>query len=97
MKSLTASRSWKRMAIAGAAAFAVVALSACTSGMETTTSSDAPAAGPSDGPLTIAFLQKQGDQQYFIDEADGAKEAAEAAGDVSINVVDLGTDSNKAI
>ncbi|MET4638359.1 substrate-binding domain-containing protein [Mycetocola sp. 2940] len=78
------------------AAFAVVALSACTTGMETGSSNE-PASGPKEGALTIAFLQKQGDQQYFIDEANGAKEAAKAAGDVTINVVDLGTDSNKAI
>lgn len=86
------------MALAGAAAIAMLALSACTSGMETSSApAEAPEAGQSDGPLTIAFLQKQGDQQYFIDEADGAKEAAAADGNVTVNVVDLGTDSNKAI
>ncbi|WP_291039061.1 substrate-binding domain-containing protein [Herbiconiux sp.] len=98
MITFTARKTWKRVAAASVAAVALVALSACTSGMETgTSSSDSAASGPTDGPLTIAFLQKQGDQQYFIDEANGAKEAAEAAGDVTINVVDLGTDSNKAI
>ncbi|WP_066043412.1 substrate-binding domain-containing protein [Herbiconiux solani] len=98
MKINTARSPWKRAAAAGVAAVALLALSACTSGMETGggAASGAPA-GPKDGALTIALLQKQGDQQYFIDEADGAKEAAEAAGDVTINVVDLGTDSNKAI
>ena len=85
---------WSRAAAVSMAAFALVALSACSSGQETT--SAAPEAAD-DGQLTIAFLQKQGDQQYFIDEADGAKEAAAAAGDAKINVVDLGTDSNKAI
>jgi L-arabinose transport system substrate-binding protein len=96
MNKHTASRSWKRIAIVGVAA-AALALTGCTSGMESSDTSTGSAAGPSDGPLTIAFLQKQGDQQYFIDEANGAKEAADADGDVSINVVDLGTDSNKAI
>ncbi|WP_082465906.1 substrate-binding domain-containing protein [Agreia sp. Leaf210] len=96
MNSHTATRSWKRIALVGAAA-AVLALTACTSGMESSDTSTGAAAGPKDGPLTIAFLQKQGDQQYFIDEANGAKEAAKADGDISINVVDLGTDSNKAI
>lgn len=74
---------------------ALFALSACTSGQETATPNEG--SSTKDGELTIAFLQKQGDQQYFIDEANGAKAAAEEAGDVTINVVDLGTDSNKAI
>ena len=86
--------SWSRAAAVSVAAFALVALSACSSGQET---SSPAAEGADDGQLTIAFLQKQGDQQYFIDEADGAKEAAAAAGDAKVNVVDLGTDSNKAI
>lgn len=92
----TRSRLWARTAASGVAVLALAALAACSSGME---SAD-PAAGgrgPSDGPLTIALIQKQGDQQYFIDEADGAKEAAKADGDVTINVVDVSTDSNKAI
>jgi len=92
----TRSRLWARTAAGGVAVLALAALTACSSGME----SAEPAAGdkgPSDGPLTIALIQKQGDQQYFIDEADGAKEAAKADGDVTINVVDVSTDSNKAI
>lgn len=87
---------WRRAAAATMAALSLVALSACSSGMETDSPSAAPG-GDDDGTLTIALLQKQGDQQYFIDEADGAKEAAAEAGDATINVVDLGTDSNKAI
>lgn len=87
---------WNRATAFGVTAIALMALSACSSGMESSDAGDAPAK-TSDGALTIAYLQKQGDQQYFIDEANGAKEAASAAGDVSVNVVDLGTDSNKAI
>jgi len=95
MNRITA-RGARRGTLAGAVALtALIALSACSSGMETAAPGEA--AGPTDGPLTIAYLQKQGDQQYFVDEATGAKEAAEAAGDVTIKVVDLGTDSNKAI
>ena len=95
MNRITA-RGARRGTLAGAVALtALIALSACSSGMETAALGEA--AGPTDGPLTIAYLQKQGDQQYFVDEATGAKEAAEAAGDVTIKVVDLGTDSNKAI
>lgn len=92
---ITARSSRRSTIMVGVAALALV-LSACTSGAETTT----PAAGsaePKEGPLTIALLQKQGDQQYFVDEANGAKEAAKAAGDVEIVVANLETDSNKAI
>ncbi len=86
------------VAVAALATTAALALAACTSGQESPTGSTdgaAPAAG--DGALTIALLQKQADQQYFVDEADGAKDAAATAGDVNVKVVDLGTDSNKAI
>lgn len=81
-----------------AAVMACVALgsAACSSGQ----SSDSTPSGDGakkDGKLTIAVLQKQGDQQYFVDEAQGAKDAAKAAGDVEIKVIDLGTDANKAI
>lgn len=64
---------------------------------KTGASSGSAAGGGQDGPVTLAYLQKQGDQQYFVDQARGAKEAAEELGDVTVNVVNLGTDSNKAI
>ena len=38
----------------------VVSMSACTSGQEAPASGDG---GTTDGTITIAFLQKQGDQQ----------------------------------
>ncbi|TPW30348.1 substrate-binding domain-containing protein [Pararhizobium mangrovi] len=50
-----------------------------------------------DKPVTIAYIQKQGDQQYFVDEAAGAKEEAKKLGNVKVNIVDVGTDSNAAI
>lgn len=96
MNRSTAGRRRRALAAAGALA-ALVALSACSSGMEEAGSGGGASSGPKDGPLTIAYLQKQGDQQYFVDQANGAKAAAEELGDVTINVVDLGTDSNKAI
>lgn len=81
-----------------AVAMACVALgsAACSSGQG---SDAAPSGdgGTKDGKLTIALLQKQGDQQYFVDEAQGAKDAAEEAGDVEVKVIDLGTDANKTI
>jgi L-arabinose transport system substrate-binding protein len=48
-------------------------------------------------PLTIAYIQKQGDQQYFVDEAAGGRAAAQALGGVKVDVVNVATDSNAAI
>jgi L-arabinose transport system substrate-binding protein len=47
--------------------------------------------------LTIAYIQKQGDQQYFVDEAQGARDEAKALGNVKIDVVNVQMDSNAAI
>jgi L-arabinose transport system substrate-binding protein len=47
--------------------------------------------------LTIALIQKQGDQQYFVDEANGARDAAKQLGNVKVNVVNVSMDSNAAI
>ncbi|GAB2469313.1 substrate-binding domain-containing protein [Xylanimonas ulmi] len=77
----------------GAAAFAF-SLAACDSG-QAPASADAPAEVGS-GETEIVYLQKQGDQQYFVDQADGAKKKAAELG-VKVTVVNLGTDSNKAI
>ena len=85
--------------IAGAGAALLLCLTACSSGMEESTT---PPKGDTSqsaegGTLELVYLQKQGDQQYFVDQADGAKAAAEELGDVKITVVNLGTDANKAI
>ncbi|GAB0117992.1 sugar ABC transporter substrate-binding protein [Acidisoma sp. 7E03] len=48
-------------------------------------------------PLTIAYIQKQGDQQYFVDEAQGARDEAKALGNVKVNVVNVQMDANAAI
>ena len=94
MKALTSSA---RRAIVGAigAAAILVATAACTSGQTADTKSTAAAA--KSGQITIALLQKQGDQQYFVDEAAGAKAAADKDGKVTIKVVNLKTDANLAI
>jgi L-arabinose transport system substrate-binding protein len=87
----------RRGALAGLALLvAAGALTACSSGKTTSASTGGQQATKS-GALTIAYLQKQGDQQYFVDEAAGAKAEAGKLGNVSVQVVDLGTDSNKAI
>lgn len=89
----------KYLAGAGAAVL-VVGLSACgavSSGQDTNKSGSSDTGTTKSGQITIAYLQKQGDQQYFVDEANGAKAEAKKLGDVKIVVADLGTDSNKAI
>lgn len=78
------------------AAAAAIALTACSSGQETTSSTGGGGGSSSDGTIRIAYLQKQGDQQYFIDQADGAKEAGQELG-AEVTVVNLGDDANKAI
>ncbi|UKA63147.1 substrate-binding domain-containing protein [Arthrobacter sp. FW306-04-A] len=86
----------RRSLVLGTALTLALALSACTSGQaETPTGS--PSGATKSGPITITFLQKQGDQQYFVDEANGAKAAAKELGNVTVKVVDLGTDAAKAI
>jgi L-arabinose transport system substrate-binding protein len=50
-----------------------------------------------DAPLTIAYVQKQGDQQYFVDEAQGARDEAKALGNVKVDVVNVQMDANAAI
>ena len=80
----------------GVAAAAALALAGCSTGKTAATGSGAGAATKS-GALTIAYLQKQGDQQYFVDEINGAKAEAAKLGNVKIVSADLGTDSNKAI
>ncbi|HVK24261.1 MAG TPA: substrate-binding domain-containing protein [Actinokineospora sp.] len=69
-----------------------LATAACSSGKETGTQ---PAAQKSD-KITIVYAQKQGDQEYFIGEAEGAKEKAAELG-IDLKVVNLGNDANKAV
>lgn len=72
---------------------------ACSSGQQS--GSGAQSAAPVTGNITISFLQKQGDQQYFIDEAAGAQAAAKELSTpnstVTVKVVNLGQDANKAV
>ena len=76
------------------AGVAVLALTGCSTGKSGTAAS---AGAPKQGTIKIAYLQKQGDQQYFVDEADGAKAEAAKLGGVEVTVVNLGSDANKAI
>ena len=89
----------RRRAAALLLAVAVVGgtVAGCSSGKSSANASTVAAGSKKTGTITIAYLQKQGDQQYFVDEANGAKQEAAKLGNVKIVVVDLGTDSNKAI
>ncbi|MFD8985338.1 substrate-binding domain-containing protein [Streptomyces sp. NPDC059564] len=79
-------------ALAGSLAL-VLTLGACSSGRPAA----APGADkPADGPLSIAYLQKQGDQEYFVSEAAGARKKAAELG-IKLTVVNLGNDASKTI
>ncbi|MFB7452089.1 substrate-binding domain-containing protein [Streptomyces sp. NPDC056194] len=72
----------------------VLGLSACSSGQ-------APSGSSGDvhtvaGKMSLTYLQKQGDQEYFIGEAAGAKAKAAELG-VDLKVVNLGNDANKTV
>jgi L-arabinose transport system substrate-binding protein len=82
--------------VLASAAVVMLSLSGCTSGAASTSSGPA-AGGKTSGHITVAYMQKQGDQQYFIDEANGATQAAKALGNVTVKVINLGTDSNLSI
>jgi len=49
-----------------------VVLAGCTSGKNT---APAQQAAPNTGKITLYYLQKQGDQQYFVEQAQGAQQA----------------------
>ncbi|WP_394839796.1 substrate-binding domain-containing protein [Pendulispora rubella] len=73
-------------------------LAACKSGKETPTE-NAAAAQPQpakSGKRTIAYIQKQGDQQYFVDQAAGAQAEAAKLG-VELKVSNVALDSNLAV
>ncbi|MEU9834122.1 substrate-binding domain-containing protein [Streptosporangium sp. NPDC048047] len=77
--------------------FGLLALAAgtasCSSGQETASGETTV---KKDGTVKIAYIQKQGDQQYFVDQANGAKEAAKGLG-AQVTVFDVGEDADKAI
>ncbi|SEP50431.1 L-arabinose transport system substrate-binding protein [Amycolatopsis saalfeldensis] len=84
------SRTWS---VVGCCLIAGVVLAGCSSGQDTA----APAQqAPANGKITLYYLQKQGDQQYFVEQAQGAQEKAKELG-ADLKVVNLGQDANKAI
>ncbi|MFE2561860.1 substrate-binding domain-containing protein [Streptomyces sp. NPDC059352] len=69
-------------------------LGACSRGQETAKSSGE--TKKVDGKISITYLQKQGDQEYFVGEAAGARAKAQELG-IDLKVVNLGNDADKAI
>lgn len=86
-------------ALACALGASAALVAGCSSGQQASPSGQS--AAPVSGNITIALLQKQGDQQYFIDEAAGAQAAAKElstpSSTVTVKVVNLGQDANKAV
>ncbi|MFB7223162.1 substrate-binding domain-containing protein [Streptomyces sp. NPDC056227] len=66
---------------------------ACSSGKEAGGEDSTAKAG---GKISLTYLQKQGDQEYFVGEAAGAKAKAKALG-IDLKVVNLGNDANKTV
>ncbi|WP_327360664.1 substrate-binding domain-containing protein [Streptomyces sp. NBC_01296] len=83
-------------ALTGALALALT-LGACSSGKPAPAQGAGTGTGKkTDGPISIAYLQKQGDQEYFVSEAAGAKKKADELG-IKLTVVNLGNDASKTI
>lgn len=68
-------------------AAAAAALTGCSSGQ--TTNNPNTSGTTHKGPIKILYIQKQGSQDYFVDEMNGAKAAASKAGSVTITPVDV--------
>lgn len=88
---MAATTKWLAVVVASAAL-----LSACSSGQTTTNPGPTEVKAKATGTLKIAYLQKQGDQQYFVDQANGAKTAAQSL-DAQVTVANLASDANLAI
>ncbi|MCA0295072.1 MAG: substrate-binding domain-containing protein [Actinobacteria bacterium] len=86
----------KRILAAGLSVAAIALATGCSTGQEAAPTAASSSSGAT-GTVEISYLQKQGDQQYFVDQANGAKEMAKELGGVNVTVVNLGTDANKAI
>ncbi|MFJ1709473.1 substrate-binding domain-containing protein [Kitasatospora sp. NPDC088346] len=70
-------------------------LTACSTGQTAGKAGDDDVAKVS-GKISLTYLQKQGDQEYFIGEAEGAKAKAAELG-IDLKVVNLGNDANKTV
>ncbi|MET9403322.1 substrate-binding domain-containing protein [Kitasatospora sp. NPDC002965] len=88
----------RRTVAAATGALLTLALgTACSTGQQSSSSSGAGASvAPVSGKISMTYLQKQGDQEYFVGEAAGAKAKAAELG-VDLKVVNLGNDANKTV
>ena len=87
----------KRLSAIAVACTTALALGGCTSGHSSTKDSGGGAGtAHKSGQITIAYLQKQGVQKYFVDEAAGAKAEAAKLG-VQITVVNVSNNSSRAV
>lgn len=78
-------------------AIAVAALSACSTGSSPSSANPDTSTTKHSGTIKILFLQKQGSQDYFVDEMNGAKAAAAALGNVAITPVDANMDNSATV
>jgi L-arabinose transport system substrate-binding protein len=79
-------------------AVTIAVVSACgSSGSSGGSSASGTASDGGQKAVKIAYIQKQGDQQYFVDEANGAKAEARKLGGANVQVVNVNLDSNAAI
>jgi len=90
---MTSARTTRRTA-AAVGLVLTLGLTACSTGREAVTGGGDTA--PVNGKISITYLQKQGDQEYFVGEAAGAKAKAAELG-IDLKVVNLGSDANKTI
>jgi L-arabinose transport system substrate-binding protein len=70
---------------------------ACSSGKSSVKSGSGASAPNKTGALKVAYLQKQADQQYFVDELTGAKQEAARQGQASVTSANLDSDASAAI
>lgn len=87
---------WRAPAsMAAVSAAALVLLGACSSGQTSGTANSS--TKKHSGALTIAYIQKSGDQGYFVDEMSGAQQAARQLGGVKIEPVNVGLDNTQTV
>ena len=90
---MSTARSRRASAFLGLAV--ALGLTACSTG-QTAGKTGADDVAKVSGKISLTYLQKQGDQEYFIGEAAGAKAKAAELG-VDLKVVNLGNDANQTI
>ncbi|MFJ8301144.1 substrate-binding domain-containing protein [Streptomyces sp. NPDC094447] len=83
----------RHVAIASGVLLTLGLATGCSSGKDATSDGSIEKV---DGKISLTYLQKQGDQEYFIGEAAGAKAKAAELG-IDLKVVNLGNDANKTV